>query len=442
MKAPETHYVRTEDGVDIAYSVVGDGPIDVVVVPQFISHIEFEWEHPGCRSFYERIGSFARVIRFDKRGAGLSDRIGDKAPTVDQRLEDIQAVMRATGAEQPCVLGCSEGGTISAVFAATYPQQVRALIMCASPVRSMWDESFPIGLPVAFYEPLTKALFENWGTGVVGPTMEAAASTDPSKKDWWARLERLAGTPNSVEAVWRMSADLDIRPVLPLISAPTLLIYRVSDLWNEQGRYAAKLMPSAKIVQPPGSDHLPWAGDWEPIADEIEEFLTGRHAAPRVDRALATVLFTDVVQSTSKTAALGDRRWRSLLDSFDERTSQEVTNWNGQVVKNTGDGHLATFTGPTSAIRCASAIREAVRSLGVEVRSGLHSGEIEFRGKDVSGIAVNIASRVSALASGDEILVSRTVTDLVAGSGLEFDDRGEHELKGVPGRWQIYAVKN
>ncbi len=442
MKTPETHYVRTSDGVDIAYSVCGDGPIDIVAVPQIFSHLEFELEHPKARAYFERLASFARLIRFDKRGAGLSDRIGDNAPTVDQRLEDIHAVLRATGSERPCLLGTSEGGGVCAMFAATRPDLVQALVMCNAPVGAVADAEIGIGITSEVYESVTKALEDNWGAGFTASVMEASSANDPSTKDWWARLERLAGTPKSIIACWRMNYAFDISSALPLVSAPTLLIYREKDLWYVQGRYAASHIPGATFLEFPGTDHVPWAGDWEPIADAIEEFFTGRHPAPRMDRALATVLFTDVVESTAKGAQLGDHRWRALMDSFDDRAKREVANWNGQIVKGTGDGHLATFPGPTSGIMCAAAIRKTVQGLGLHVRSGLHAGEIELRGSDVSGIAVNIASRVSSLASADEILVSRTVTDLVAGSGLEFDDRGEHELKGVPGRWQLYAVRS
>ncbi len=441
MKPPETRYVRTRDGVDIAYCVHGDGPVDILAVPQLFSHLEFEWEHPQARAYFERLACFSRLIRFDKRGAGLSDRIGDVAPTVDDRLEDIHAVMKATETDRPVLLGTSEGGGICAMFAATQPDLVRALVMCNAPIGVTQDEEIGLGITPEMYETVTRALEDNWGTGITASIMEAAAGPDPTTKDWWARLERLAGTPKSIIACWRMNYEFDVTPALPLVQVPTLLVYRTKDLWHVQGRHAAQRIPDAKFLEFPGSDHIPWAGDWEPIADAIEEFITGRHPLPRADRALATVLFTDLVASTAKGAEVGDRAWHSLLDAFDDRSGREVQNWNGTVVKSTGDGHLATFAGPTSAIRCASAIRDAVRPLGIQVRSGLHTGEIELRPQDVTGIAVNIASRVSSLANADEILVSRTVTDLVAGSGLEFDDRGEHELKGVPGRWRLYAVK-
>jgi class 3 adenylate cyclase len=436
-------YVRTSDGVDIAYQVIGDGPMDLVVVPQIVSHLEYEWEHPSCRDFYTRLGSFARVIRFDKRGAGQSDRIGDVAPTIDNRLEDVRSVMGAVGSEQAALMGISEGGTIAAIFAATYPARTKALIMSSSVVSFRAKEGMEgLGFPSDVFETMVQTIREWWGTGTMVTVMNGSAADDPRAREWWARFERLAGTPGSLEAAFRMNIDLDVTSVIPLIQAPTLLVYRSDELWIEHGRYFAKAMPEARLVELPGQDHLPWVGDYVPVAEAIEEFLTGRHAAPRTDRALATVLFTDVAGSTDKGAQLGDRRWRSVLDSLDDHTANAVRTWDGRVVKSTGDGHLATFVGPTSAIRCAEAINGAVRSLGVEVRSGLHSGEIEFRGADVSGIAVNIANRVAELASPREILVSRTVTDLVAGSGLEFDERGEHELKGVPGRWQLYAVRS
>jgi class 3 adenylate cyclase len=435
-------YVRTSDGVDIAYQVIGDGPHDLVVVPQIVSHLEFEWEHPSCREFYERIASAGtRVIRFDKRGMGMSDRIGDLAPTIEQRIEDITAVMGATGSSEATVLGISEGGTVALVYAATYPALVPSLVLCGTPMS--FDPNDPdTALPTEMFEAALDTIRDQWGTGGIVVIMRPSAMADPIERQWWGRLERLAGTPKAIDAVFRMNLDLSVDHVLPLVRVPALLVYREHEMWIRHGEALESRLPSASLVRIPGPDHIPWLGDGaDATVDAITTFLTGRHPEPRTDRALATVLFTDVSQSTARTADVGDRKWRSLLDALDAETSREVANWSGKIVKQTGDGHLATFVGPTSAIRCASAIRSSVRNLGIEVRSGLHSGEVELRGDDVSGIAVNIANRVSSLADAGEILVSRTVTDLVAGSGLEFDDRGEHELKGVPGRWQLYAVR-
>jgi pimeloyl-ACP methyl ester carboxylesterase len=441
---PETRYAKTTNGVHIAYQVVGKRPLDLVFVPPFISHLDLFWEDPDIARFYRRLASFSRLILFDKRGVGLSDRVA--FAHLEQRMDDLRAVMDAVGSERATICGMSEGAAMSVLFAATYPERTRSLVLCGPSVKLVSTEDFPYGYPrkdiAAFYDACVDAWGQGTSTlGVFSPSV----LSDPEKLQWAARLERQSASPGALRVLGEMNLDIDIRGVLSSVHVPTLIIQATDDVVAPvgQARYVAERIPGAKYIEVAGIDHVPWTGDAETVLGEIEEFLTGERHGPTADRVLATVLFTDIVGSTEQDAQRGDRAWRELLDRHDLMVSEELRQFRGRQVKSTGDGVLATFDGPARAMRCARAIQVRAERLGVKVRAGLHTGEVELRGDDhdVSGIAVHIAQRVSALARPGEVLVSRTVTDLVAGSGIEFADRGEHELKGVPGTWRLFAVE-
>jgi pimeloyl-ACP methyl ester carboxylesterase len=438
---PETRYARSGD-VNIAYQVTGAGPVDLVYVLGWVSHIDLLWEEPSSARFLERLASFSRLILFDKRGTGLSDRVADSdLPTLEQRMDDVRAVMDAAGVERAALLGLSEGGPMCLLFAATYPERTAALVIIGSYARRVWAEDYPIGASREDYDAFLDEIRENWG-GPVGLEVRApSVAGDAAFRSWWASYLRMSASPGAAVALTRMNGEIDVRHVLPTIGVPTLLIHRTGDrsLPVEGSRYLAERIPGARLVELPGDDHLPWI-DQDGILDEIEEFLTGVRRGPTPDRVLATVLFTDVVGSTERAATLGDRDWRELLARHHALVRSELGRWRGTELDTAGDGFLATFDGPARAIRCACAARDAVRDLGLEIRAGLHAGECEVFGSTVAGIAVHIGARVAALAGAGEVLVSSTVRDLVAGSGISFDERGEHELKGVPEKWRIYAV--
>jgi pimeloyl-ACP methyl ester carboxylesterase len=433
---PETRYAKSGD-VHVAYQVVGNGATDLVLVPGFVSHVEGWWEEPACVRFFERLASFARLILFDKRGTGLSDRV-DEVPTLEQRMDDLRAVMQEAGSERAAVLGISEGGAMSALFAATYPERTSALVLYGTfaEFRS-WVPS-PQDL-----EHFLRAIDETWGTGSSLPHFAPSAAKDEQFRRWWARHERLGASPGAAMALMRMNSEIDVRHVLPMIRVPTLVLHRTGDVTVnvEAGRYQAAHIPGAKYVELPGVDHIPFIGDADAVLDEIEEFLTGVRPAPESDRVLATVLFTDIVGSTEHAARLGDRRWRDLLQAHHGLVRRELARFRGREVDTAGDGFLASFDGPARAVRCACAIGDAVRPLGIEVRAGLHTGECEVMGERVGGIAVHIGARVAGLAGPGEVWISSTVKDLVAGSGLRFADRGTHSLKGVPGEWRLFTIE-
>ena len=443
MERPKTKYARSGE-LHIAYQVVGDGPIDVVWVPGWFSHVEQSWEWHEVASFYERLASFSRLIVFDKRGTGLSDPVPvDQPATIEQRMDDVRAVMDAAGSERAALLGLSEGGPMSMVFAATHPDRTSALILTGTFARATWAPDYEIGIPRELVEPTMDEIIENWGEGLI--LEYAAPSLDtPENRSEVGRYERSAASPGMVRALMKMNLDIDVRPVLEAINVPTLVLHRVHDRMTlvEMGRFLAKHIPGARLVELPGGDHLPWAGDTDRFVGEVQEFLTGSRHEVMPDRVLATVMFNDIVSSTERAVELGDRRWKQVLDRFYETADREIQRYGGRLVEETGDGVLATFDGPARAVRSATAIREAVRPLGIQIRAGLHTGECERRGSNIGGIAVHIGARVSAKAGAGEVLVSRTVRDLVVGSGLEFADRGEHELKGVPGTWQLFSVEN
>ena len=442
---PKTRYAKSGD-VSIAYQIVGDGPIDLVYVPGWISNVEQVWSDPYVSRFLERLTAFSRLIAFDKRGTGLSDRVPvDALPTLEQRMDDVRAVMDAAGSERAALFGASEGGPMCALFAATYPERTSALVLYGSYARGTPTEDYPWGLvDPAVAEDFFESLPEMWDdAGGLIRLWAPSAAEDPAAADAFGRFLRMGASPTAASALTRMNMEVDVRHVLPVVQAPTLVIHRRDDgiIPFGGGHHLAESIPGARFVELPGEDHLWFHGDWEAITGEVQEFLTGVRTAPEPDRVLATVMFTDIVGSTEKASELGDSAWRELIERHDELMRREVEQHRGRTVKTMGDGVLATFDGPARAIRCARSAGEAVRDLGVEIRAGLHTGECELMNGDVGGIAVNIGARVGAQARPGEVLVSRTVTDLVAGSGIEFEPRGCHELKGVPGEWELYAVR-
>jgi class 3 adenylate cyclase len=440
---PKTEYARSGE-FSIAYQVVGEGDLDLVYVPGLASNLEVFWEEPAYSRFLHRLASFSRLILMDRLGTGLSDRLPpDRASTYEQRMDDIRAVMDAVGSERAALLGWSEGATLCAIGAATYPERVSALVMYGGIPRVLRADDYPWGVPVEVMHRWLETLPDQWGRDEDLLKLWAPSVGDSKReRDWFARYGRLSTSPGAIVALMRMLMETDIRDVLPTIQVPTLLIHRTDDtmISVEHSRYMAERIPDAKLIEFPGRDHLWYFGDQDPLVDEVEEFLTGVRREPEPDRVLATVLFTDIVGSTERAAELGDGRWRELLESHESIVRRELDRFRGREVKTTGDGFLATFDGPARGVRCASAIAEAVRPLGIEVRAGLHTGECEVMNGDVGGIAVHTGARVSSEASPGEVLVSSTVKDLVAGSGIEFEDRGSHELKGVPGEWRLYAV--
>ena len=430
MAVPVTRYAKSGD-VHIAYQVFGSGATDLVFVPGFISHIENYWEHPDLARWLLRLAAFARVIMFDKRGTGLSDPVAEM-PSLELRMDDVRAVMDAAGTESAALLGVSEGGALAALFAATYPQRCQRLVLYGAFAR------FPSAAEAL--KPFFKYADRAWGSGLSLPAWAPSRQNDPTMQQWWGRFERLGASPAAAMAVMRMAAETDVGDIVSSIRVPTLVIHCKDDtlIPIECGRFIARNIPAAQLIELPGQDHLFFIH--EQIGDCIEEFLTGSVSVAESERVLATVLFTDIVGSTARAEQMGDRRWRDLLDAHHASVRRELARYRGTEVKSLGDGFLATFDGPARAVRCACAIAEAVRPLEILVRCGLHTGEIETTCNDVQGIAVHIASRVSALAGADEILVSRTVRDLVAGSGLQFDERGKHSLKGLLEPMELYAT--
>jgi class 3 adenylate cyclase len=433
---PVTQYAKSGD-VHIAYQAFGNGPINLVMVPGFVSNVENYWEQPDFARFLTRLASYARVVTFDKRGTGGSDRVNE-LPDLDVRMDDLRAVMDAAGMEQAALLGISEGAPLSILFAATYPDRCRTLVLYGSFSRfSYW---IPTEEALAGFF----AYVENsWGSGAILQKFAPSRVNDPAFQRWWGRNERLGASPAAVKALMRMNSQIEISGVLPAVRVPTLVIHRTGDqvVNVEGGRDVAAKIPGARLAEFPGIDHIFYVGEGaDAISDAIEVFLTGSRGTAVADRILATVLFTDIVGSTEKATELGDQRWRHLLDDHNAMIRRNLARFRGHEVKTTGDGFLATFDGPARGVRCACAIAEEIKSLGIDVRAGLHTGECEVMDDDVGGIAVHIGARVAALAGAGEVLVSSTVKDLVAGSGLRFDPRGGRALKGIPGEWQIFAA--
>ncbi|HEV8056948.1 MAG TPA: adenylate/guanylate cyclase domain-containing protein [Actinomycetota bacterium] len=440
----QTRYARSGD-LSIAYQVVGDGPFDLVYVPGWVSNIELMWEEPGLAGFLERLASFSRLILFDKRGTGLSDPVStDGLPTLEERMDDVRAVMDAVGSERAALLGHSEGGNMCVLFAATYPERTTALLLVGSYAKRLRSQDYPWAPTVEQRAREIEETEATWGSPEAFRALAPSKAEDQAFQRWIGRYLRQSASPKAAAALMRMNTQIDVRDVLPTIGVPTLLIYRTddADVQVDEGRYIAERIPGSRFVELPGVDHLMWTGDTDALLDEIEGFLTGVRRGPDPDRVLATVLFTDVVGSTETANRVGDRAWRSLLDRHHQVIRRELERWRGREIDTAGDGFLATFDGPARGIRCAVAATEGVRDLGLEIRAGLHTGEVEIADDNVRGIAVHIGSRVSGLAGPGEVLVSRTVADLVAGSGIVLAERGEHDLKGVPGRWLVYAVES
>jgi pimeloyl-ACP methyl ester carboxylesterase len=440
--APQTRYARNGD-VNVAYQVVGEGPLDLVLVPGFISHIDLWWSNSLATAYLRRLSSFSRLILFDKPGTGLSDPVVG-VPTLEQRMEDLHAVLDAVGSERCALHGASEGGPMSLLFTATYPERVSALILYGTYAKGMPGPDYFPELEEEVQPALEymDGMIENWGDGRILDRFAPSVAGDPVERRFWGLFQRAAASPGMVRGLIDAVIETDVRHILPTIRVPTLVLHRRDELVSPAaaGRYLAENIPGARYVELEGTDHVPWFGDANALADEIEEFLTGTRETREPDRALATVLFTDICGSTERAAELGDRRWRELLERHDTLIAGQVNRFRGRLVKSTGDGVLARFDGPARAIRCAGAITEEVRELGIDVRAGIHTGECELIGEDVGGMAVHIGARVAARAGPGEVLVSSTVKDLVVGSGLRFTDRGEAELKGVPDRWRLYAV--
>jgi pimeloyl-ACP methyl ester carboxylesterase len=440
---PETRYARNGD-VHLAYQVWGEGDVDLVLVFGFVSNIEIIWQHPALRRFYERLGSFARVIGFDRRGTGLSDPFTvERAPDMQTRMDDLRTVMDAADSTRAVLLGQSEGGPTSILFAATFPERVRALILGGSMARTTYSDDHPWLRSVEdFVDAGNELILPAWGRGVGVDFSAPSVADDPEAVALWGRLERTSITPGMLASVAAMFYDTDVRAVLPALQIPTLILHCRGDrLVNvRSGRYLAEHIPGARFTELPGSDHAPWFQHPDMWLEEIEEFVTGHRTVTPPDRRLATVLFSDIVGSTERAAAVGDAHWSELMDRHHHAVREQIERFGGREIKTLGDGFLVTFDGPTSAIRAALAIRDATSAIGIPVRLGMHSGEIEVSDLDIAGMTVVIAARISALADVNEVLLSRTVKDLLVGSGMEFSPRGSHTLKGVPDSWELYTV--
>lgn len=438
---PPTRYAKTSDGVHIAYQVCGDGPVDILYSTALWWHLEFQWTEPTYVRYVERLARLGRVIAFDKRGTGLSDRVPiDRLPSLEQRIDDITAVLDAVGSTSAVLAAANHAAPLVLLFAATFPERTRALILQGGFARFAEAPDYPWGFPTRLVPRVEEQMESHWDEPHALAQIAPSFVHDARAREWWTTMQRMAVSPGAALALWNMSMATDLRAVLPAIHVPTLVVHLSDDrLINIGcGRHLAEHIADATFVEVPGSD-LIFAG-FTPIADVIEEWLTGRQPETEVDRVLATVMFTDIIDSTKQLIEHGDRAWKEILDRHDALIDRALERYRGRKVNPTGDGVLATFDGPARAVQCACAIRDGVAALGIEVRGGVHTGEIELRGEDVSGVAVHLGARVAALAGPNQVLVTRTVTDLVAGSGLHFTEHGEHELKGLPGSWPIYIV--
>ena len=440
---PTTKYAKS-GGLNIAYQVVGEGPRDLVYVPGWISNIELMWDEPVLASILRRLAGFSRLILFDKRGTGMSDPVDEaQLPGLEERMDDVRAVMDAAGSRSATLLGHSEGGNMCSLFAATFPERTDGLILVSTYAKRIRSEDYPWAPTAEQRETDIRETEETWGDPEAIPQyMFGARADDQAFRQWLARYMRLSASPKAAARMLQMNTAIDTSSILPTIRVPTLCIYRTEDedVDIEEGRWIASQIPNARLVELPGGSHIFWADDPEPLLDEIEEFVTGHREAAEPERVLATVLFTDIVGSTETAAAKGDRAWRSLLERHNQTIRHEIDRFRGTERGTAGDGFLATFDGPARAVRAAKAIGRSVAALGVEVRAGVHTGEVELVDDDVAGVAVHIGARIAALAGPNQVLVSRTVKDLVVGSELEFEERGRHQLKGVPGEWEIYEA--
>jgi pimeloyl-ACP methyl ester carboxylesterase len=438
---PVARYAKSGD-LSIAYLVEGDRPLDLVWIPPWISQVEYLWSEESLARVMERLTTFARVITFDRRGSGLSDPLSG-APTLEEQMDDVIAVMDAAGSERAAIAGTLEGGPMAALFAATYPDRVSALVLYATFARATWAPGYEFAWSAEERQSHMDYLVEHWGEGLVAASVAPSLMADRDFMEWAGRLERLAASPSTIGRIFDLIGEFDVREVLPSIRVPTLVLHRRDDTFIkiEHSRYMAERIPGAKMVELEGGDNMYSIGDSEGLIGEVEEFLTGeRHDLREPDRMLATVLFTDICNSTQHAARMGDRGWRFMLERHDALFRRSLVRHRGREVKHTGDGFLATFDGPARAIRCAADHAESVASLGLEVRAGLHTGELEVMDGDLGGLAVHIAARVMDRAAPCEVMVSSTVKDLVVGSGIDFQERGAHELRGVPGEWRLFSV--
>ena len=444
VQPPVTRYAKS-GAINIAYQVAGNGPFDLVFVSGWVSNIEYSWEEPRFARFLSRLASFSRLILFDKRGTGLSDRVpSTQLPTLEQRMDDVRAVMDAAGSEQAAVFGVSEGASLAILFAATYPRRTRALAIYGGFAKRLWAPEYPWAPTLERRQAWIDSLEQGWGGIADMATIAPSRVDDAQFTDWFTAYMRRSASPSAATALAHMNTYIDVRDVLPTVHVPTLVLHRIGDKDANvaEGRYIAEHIPGATFIELSGIDHIWFAGDTDAIIDELEAFLTGVRRVPEPDRVLATVLFTDIVRSTQTATSLGDRRWHELLENHNAVVRREIARFGGREVKLTGDGFLITFDGPARAIRCALALVDGVRRLGIEIRAGAHTGECEIIAQDVGGIAVHIAARILSKAAPSEVLVSSTLRDLVAGSGLRFRSRGREELKGIPGTWELLAVEN
>jgi class 3 adenylate cyclase/predicted alpha/beta hydrolase len=440
MPAPRTLYAKSGD-VHLAYQAIGEGKRDIVLVLDWASHLEAVWEQPFVQEFITSLNGYARVLWFDMRGVGLSDRVVEDAVAPEDWMEDVRAVMDSAGSKEATLVAHGHGAQMALMSAATHPDRVASLVLINGFARFSRADDYPGGIPPAAADTLLEGIVQTWGTGVTAAYLGPSVASDPGVQEWYGRVERFAATPGTALAKMRAILSLDVRRVLSLVRAPTLVVQNRDDAFVRaaHGRYLAEHLPNARLLERDSADHWPLPDP--DLLGAIEEFVTGsRRQELETERFLTTVLFVDVAGSTERVSAIGDHRWRELLDSFDETVKRTLLTHRGELVNRTGDGVLATFDGPARAIRCAGDIRDTVRRAGLEVRCGLHTGEVTRRNEDVAGIAVHIGARVSAAALPGEVLVTRTVRDLVAGSGIAFDDRGEYSLKGVPESWALYAA--
>lgn len=438
----ETKYTRSNN-IHIAYQVIGQGAFDVVYVPGWVSHVELAWEEPTLARFLGRLASFARLIIFDKRGTGLSDRVSDnQLPTLEERMDDLRAVMDSVSSKRAALVGISEGGSLCALFAATYPERTKTLVMIGTFAKRIWSSDYPWAPTPEERQKDYEVVEREWGKQMDLAHYVPSMIGNEAFSRRLATYFRCAASPGAALALLRMNTEIDIRNVLPAIHVPTLLIHRTGDRDSkvEESRWMAEQIEGAHFVELPGDDHFPWVGDQDAILDEIQEFLTGERPLPDVTRVLTTILFTDIVESTMLAHELGDQAWKSLLNKHDRICDDNLQKFRGRLIKGTGDGILAIFDGPGRSIQCVKAISADTKKLGIQIRAGIHTGEIELRGDDTAGVAVHLAARVAALATSNEVLVTRTVRDLVSGSGIEFSDHGNHEFRGFSEAWQVYTV--
>lgn len=443
MNLSKTEYAKSGE-VHIAYQVIGNGPVDLILVPGWVSNFELAWENVEYARFLQRLASFSRLIIFDKRGTGLSDRVNEnELPDLEHRMDDVRAVMKAVDSDRAALMGISEGGSMSLLFAATYPKQTLALITYGVFAKRIWSHDYPWAPTPEQRQQWLDLIEQEWGGIVDLNVMAPSVADDPQFKEWWAAYLRRSASPAAALALGKMNTQIDVRNVLSSIQVPTLVLHRIGDkdVKIEEARYISSQIPGAKLVELPGSDHLPYVGESRALLDEVEEFLTGTRPTYKGERVLATILFTDIVSSTRHAIDLGDQNWHTLLEHHNNLVRTEISHFSGKEIETAGDSFLVTFDGPARAIRCACAIRDAVKQLGIEIRAGLHTGEIELMDEKVGGIGVHIASRVLEKASPNEVLVSRTVKDLISGSEINLREKGVYSLKGFPEEWSLFTVE-